>query len=129
MELCLDAKRKQGACRRRRWGHKRSVGVQSYEPHDVSAHRGENEGYLRDVEKSEEQNSIRQEAAPDDELSMPPEVQEGVRPPAGCLRLPNRQKLLRTSSGQTMPLESGHEKAYDGSENKQPAPYQIAFRA
>lgn len=101
--------------------------VKGYEPHDIGAHRGENERYLGNVEKSEKQNSIRQEAAPDDELSMPRDVQEGVRPPASCLRLPDRQKLLRTSSGQPMPLKSCNEEAYNRAENKEPTPQQIAF--
>src|ERR1700730_6042122 len=85
---------------------KRTVRVKGYEPHDVGAHRRENERYLRDVEKSEKQKSIRQEAPPDNELSMPANVQERVRPATGCLRLPDGQKLLRTPSGQAMPLKS-----------------------
>jgi hypothetical protein len=108
---------------------KRTVRVKGYEPHDVGAHRGENESHLRDVEKSEKQKSVRQEAPADNELSMPANVQERVRPATGCLRLPDCQKLIRTPSGQAMPLKSCNEEARHSSEKKESTPYQIASRA
>jgi hypothetical protein len=94
------------------------VRIKSYEPHDVGAHRRENESHLDDVEKSEKQERIRQEAAPDDELSVSANVQERVSPATGCLRLPNCQKLLWTPGGQAIPLKSGNEEAHHSSEKK-----------
>jgi hypothetical protein len=42
---------------------KRAVGVKGYEPHHIGAQRGENEGDVHYVEKSEKQKSVRQKAA------------------------------------------------------------------
>jgi hypothetical protein len=64
----------------------RVVRVKGYGPDDVGAQHGENERYLRDVEKDEKQNSIRQEATPDDELHVASQVQKRVGSPS--LRLP-----------------------------------------
>src|ERR1700719_663396 len=68
---------RRGACQRRGSdGSKGAVRVKGYNPDNIGAQRGENEGHLDDVEKSEKQKSIRQKAPPDDELSIPANVQE-----------------------------------------------------
>ena len=90
--------------------------VKCYEPDDVGAQRGKDEGHLRDVEKCEKQKRIRQEATSNDKLRVPANIQERVRTSTSCLRLPNSQQLLWVSSGQPMPLESGHEETCDRSE-------------
>src|SRR5208283_1020069 len=59
---------------------------------------------------------------------MPAEKQKRVRAPAGRLRLPDSQQLLRPAIGQRMPLKSGNEKAGNRPEEQQPAPCQIDFR-
>ena len=78
--------------------------VKGYEPDHVGAQRCENEDHLRNVEESEKQQRIRHEAAPDDELSVPAEIQERVRTLAGCFPLPDCQELVGTSSSEPMAL-------------------------
>ena len=92
--------------------------VKGYSPDHIGAQRGENESHVHDVEKGEKQESIRQKAAPDYELSMSADVQQRVRSSTGRLRLPDPQQLFRASSGQPMPLKSRNEDTYNRTEKK-----------
>src|SRR5271166_5613128 len=60
---------------------------------------------------------------------MPAEKQERIRAPAGRLRLPDSQQLLRPAIGQRMPLKSGYEKTGNRPEKQQPAPCQVDSHA
>ena len=97
---------------------KSSVRVKGYEPDHIGAQRGENEGHVHYVEQSEKQKSVRQKAAPDDELSMSAEVQERVRSSIEGLRLPNLQQLFGASRRQPTALKSCHNKTDDRAKEK-----------
>ena len=90
---------------------KSEMTIESDRPDQVSPQRGENQQHVRDIEKSEKQNEIWQEAAPNNEFSVPAEVQKRIRPPALRLRLPDSEELLRTPIGQPVPLEASDEEA------------------
>jgi hypothetical protein len=97
---------------------KRAVRVKGYEPDHIRTQRGENEGDVHYVEKSEKQKSVRQKAAPDDELSMSAEIQKRVRSLTSRPRLPNLQQLFGASRRQTMALKSCHNKTDDRPKEK-----------
>ena len=57
---------------------KRAVRVKGDYPYQIYTYRGEYERYLRQIEDGEEEKSIWQEAAPDDELRMTAYEQQQV---------------------------------------------------
>ena len=54
------------------------IGIKSDDPNDVRTHRRANQEPVHDAEKGKKQNDVRQEAAPDDEFRVPPEIQERI---------------------------------------------------
>jgi hypothetical protein len=54
-------------------------GVQHDGPNQVCSYRAENERHIHYVKKREEQQGIREKASANNELSMPAEIQKGIR--------------------------------------------------
>src|SRR6202043_447716 len=106
-----------GALQRRRPGRSESkTGIKSDDPYDVRTHCRANQKPVHDAEKGKKQEDVGQEAAPDYEFRMPPEIQERIRTPAIRLPVPLLQILFRLSPGHLMTLEARHEKTHSRAE-------------
>src|SRR6476661_4804250 len=116
-----------GALQRCRPGRSESkIRIKSDDPNDVRTHRRANQEPVHDTEKGKKQNDVRQEAAPDDEFRMPPEIQERIRTPAIRSLMPLQQIPFRPLAGQLVTLDPCHESAGNHAEKQQTTPYQIA---
>src|SRR5258706_11453307 len=102
------------------------VRIKGDTPYDVRTHCRANQEPVHDAAKGKEQDGIRQEAAPDDEFRMPPEIQERIRTPAVRFLVPLLQILFRLSVGHLMTLEARHEKTHHRAEKQETSPYQVA---
>ena len=105
---------------------KRKAGIKSNHPNHIRTYCRRNQEPVHDVEKSKKQKDVRQEATPDDELSMPPQVQERVRTAIVSFVVPYFQILFWMRAGQLMTLQSGREKTRDRTKNEDTTPYQVA---
>jgi len=102
------------------------IRIKSDDPNDVRTHRRANQEPVYDAEKGKRQNDVGQEAAPDDEFRMPPEIQERIRTPFIRFLVPLLQILLWLPVSHLMTLEAGHEKTHNRAEKQETSPYQIA---
>jgi len=102
------------------------VGVKSDDPNHVRTHRSANQEPVHDAENGKKQNDVRQEAAPDDEFRMPPEIQERIRTPSIRFLVPLLQILFRLPVSHLMTLDARHEKTHNRAEKQETPPYQIA---
>ena len=112
-----------GPLQRRRPGRSESkIGIKSDDPYDVRTHCRANQKPVHDAEKGKKQEDVGQEAAPDDEFRMPPEIQERIRTPAIRFFVPLQQIPFRPPAGQLMTLESSHDKTHRRAENQETSP-------
>src|SRR6266481_4663488 len=66
-------------------------GVQRDGPDQICSNHAQNERHVHKIKESEDEQSIREKTAPDDELQTPPKIQERIRRPALRVALPDFQ--------------------------------------
>src|SRR5580693_7807244 len=116
-----------GASQRCRPGRSEShIRIKSDDPNDVRTHCRANQEPVHDAEKGKKQDHIGQEAAPDYEFRVPPEIQERIRAPTVRFPVPLQQIPFRLPAGQLMTLEARREKTHHRAEKQETSPCQIA---
>src|SRR5215471_17603049 len=104
----------------------REIGIECDHPDQVCSQSCANQKPVHDAEQGKEQDKIGQETAPNDELGVPPKIQQRIRTTAVGFLVPLAQVLLRTPTRHLVTLESCHKKAGHRTKKQHAAPCQVA---